>query len=126
MFYGIRGTGKTTAARILARVINCENPQNGNPCNECPTCKRIINGMTSLVIEWNAATNGRVDDIRDIEEYVRTKPLDGNYRVFILDEIQHMTKSASNAFLKTLEEPPEYAVFILATTDLHNIPLTIN
>lgn len=125
LFFGIRGTGKTTAARILARAINCENPQQGNPCNECPTCKRVLEGATSLVIEWDAATHGLVDDIRDIEEYIRTKPRDGKYRVFIIDEIQEMKKSATNAFLKTLEEPPEYVVFILATTDLKHIPVTI-
>jgi DNA polymerase-3 subunit gamma/tau len=125
LFFGIRGTGKTTAARILARAINCENPQQGNPCNECPTCKRVLEGSTSLVIEWDAASHGLVDDVRDIEEYIRTKPRDGKYRVFIIDEIQEMKKSATNAFLKTLEEPPEYVIFILATTKLKNIPLTI-
>lgn len=125
LFFGIRGTGKTTVARIFARAINCENPKNGNPCNECPTCRRIIDGRTSLVIEWDGSTKGKVDDIRDIQEYVHNAPIDGKYRVFIIDEIQRMTKPASNAFLKTLEEPPRYAVFILATTDLKNIPSTI-
>ncbi len=125
LFTGIRGTGKTSAARIFARAINCENPKDGNPCNCCETCRQIISGSSDNVIEIDAAAHGLIDDIRQIGELAGHRPMYGKYRVFIIDEIQEMKAGASNAFLKTLEEPPSWVIFILATTSLKNIPDTI-
>ncbi|MEG2348613.1 MAG: DNA polymerase III subunit gamma/tau [Clostridia bacterium] len=125
IFSGTRGTGKTSAAKVLARAINCLNPQNGEPCNECEVCKNILEGNTTDVIEMDAASNNSVDNIRQIRQEVVYATIDVKYRVYIIDEVHMLTTSAFNALLKTLEEPPENVVFILATTEQHKIPVTI-
>lgn len=125
LFSGIRGTGKTTVARIFARAINCEHPVHGNPCNVCPTCQAMLRDQSINLTEMNAADQGRVEDIRDLERIISTPPVTGKYRVYIMDETQRMQGFALNAFLKTLEEPPAYVVFILATTERKNLPQTI-
>lgn len=125
LFCGTRGTGKTSVAKVMARAINCESPVDGNPCNECKTCKSILNGTSMAVYEIDAASNNGVDSVRQIVEDVKYSPTDAKYKVFIIDEVHMMTPEAFNALLKTLEEPPSYAVFILATTEAHKIPITI-
>ena len=125
LFCGSRGTGKTTCAKLLARAINCENPQNGNPCGVCPTCKGILSGSITDVIEMDAASNNGVDNIRDIRDEVAYAPTQCKKRVFIIDEVHMLSTSAFNALLKTLEEPPLHIVFILATTEMNKIPATI-
>lgn len=125
LFCGSRGTGKTSCAKILARALNCESPQNGNPCNNCYACKSILNGTTTDVIEIDAASNNGVDNVRDIKEEIHFTPAELSYRVYIIDEVHMMSPSAFNALLKTLEEPPAHAVFVLATTELHKLPSTI-
>ena len=125
LFCGSRGTGKTTCAKILAKVINCENPQNGNPCGECAACRAIDEGSATDVLEMDAASNNRVENIRDLRDEVVYPPTNLKYRVYIVDEVHMLTDSAFNALLKTLEEPPSYVVFILATTELHELPATI-
>ncbi|MBQ6542332.1 MAG: DNA polymerase III subunit gamma/tau [Lachnospiraceae bacterium] len=125
LFAGTRGTGKTTVAKIFARAVNCEHPVNGSPCNECPTCRAILNGSSVNVVEIDAASNNGVDNIREIREEVKYKPTEGKYRVYIVDEVHMLSAGAFNALLKTLEEPPEYVIFILATTEVHKIPVTI-
>ena len=125
LFCGSRGTGKTTCAKILAKVINCENPQNGNPCGVCEACRSIDEGSATDVLEMDAASNNRVEDIRDLRDEVVYPPTHLKYRVYIVDEVHMLTDSAFNALLKTLEEPPSYVVFILATTELHELPATI-
>ncbi|MCQ2423101.1 MAG: DNA polymerase III subunit gamma/tau [Lachnospiraceae bacterium] len=125
LFCGTRGTGKTTVAKILAKAINCENPQDGNPCNECAVCKAIAAGNSMNVVEIDAASNNGVENIREIVEEVRYSPTEGKYRVYIIDEVHMLSIGAFNALLKTLEEPPSYVVFILATTEAHKIPITI-
>lgn len=125
LFTGTRGTGKTTIAKILARTINCENPVNGCPCMECQTCKAITEGNSMNVIEMDAASNNGVDSIRQIVEEVAYPPTSGKYKVYIIDEVHMLSTGAFNALLKTLEEPPSYVVFILATTEVHKIPITI-
>lgn len=125
LFCGQRGTGKTSIARVFARAINCENPVNGNPCNECPTCKGILDGSLMDVIEIDAASNRSIDNIRSICEEVSYAPSRARYKVYIIDEVHMITTEAFNALLKTLEEPPAHAVFLFATTEPHAIPPTI-
>lgn len=125
LFCGTRGTGKTTVAKIFARAVNCEHPVNGNPCNECEMCRAIRTGTSMNVIEMDAASNNGVENIRQIVEEVQYRPTTGRYKVYIIDEVHMLSTSAFNALLKTLEEPPEYVVFILATTEAHKIPITI-
>ena len=125
LFNGGRGTGKTSAAKILARAINCLNPQNGEPCNECEICKGAINGSLTDIVEMDAASNNSVEDIRSIREEVNFLPTKAKYRVYIIDEVHMLSTGAFNALLKTLEEPPEHVKFILATTEPQKIPATI-
>ncbi len=125
LFCGSRGTGKTTCAKILAKVVNCEHPVNGNPCCECAACRAIDDGSATDVLEMDAASNNGVDNIRDIRDEVVYSPSALRYRVYIIDEVHMLSVSAFNALLKTLEEPPEHVVFILATTELHKLPATI-
>lgn len=125
LFSGPRGTGKTSCAKILSRAVNCENPQNGNPCNECPSCRSILSGASVDVIEMDAASNNGVDNIRDIRDEVMFTPAESKYRVYIVDEVHMLSASAFNALLKTLEEPPSHVIFILATTELHKLPETV-
>ena len=125
LFCGSRGTGKTTCAKILAKVINCEDPRDGNPCGECAACRSIDDGSATDVLEMDAASNNRVENIRDLRDEVVYPPTHLKYRVYIVDEVHMLTDSAFNALLKTLEEPPSYVVFILATTELHELPATI-
>lgn len=125
LFSGTRGTGKTSAAKVFARAINCLNPKDGEPCNECEVCKGILNGNITDVIEMDAASNNSVENIRQIRQEVVYATVDVKYRVYIIDEVHMLTTSAFNALLKTLEEPPANVVFILATTEQHKIPVTI-
>lgn len=125
LFCGTRGTGKTTSAQIFARAVNCEAPVEGNPCGLCPTCRSIAAGTSMNVIEIDAASNNGVDNIREIVEEVRYSPTEGKYKVYIIDEVHMLSPGAFNALLKTLEEPPSYVIFILATTEVHKIPITI-
>lgn len=125
LFCGPRGTGKTTLAKIFARAINCLNPQNGSPCGECEVCKAQKSGAGLDICEIDAASNNGVDEMRDLREKVQYPPVNGRYKVYIIDEVHMLTASAFNAVLKTLEEPPRHAVFILATTEPQKIPATI-
>lgn len=125
LFTGSRGTGKTTCAKILAKAVNCLHPVNGNPCGECEICKGIDSGGILDVTEMDAASNRKIDDIRQIIDEVQFKPSKCKYRVYIIDEVHMLTTEAFNALLKTLEEPPEHAIFILATTEVHKLPQTI-
>ncbi len=125
LFNGSRGTGKTTCARILAKAVNCLNPHDGNPCNECEMCRGIDNGSILDVIEIDAASNRGVDNIRDLTDEANFTPANARYRVYIIDEVHMLTIEAFNALLKTLEEPPEHVKFILATTEVHKLPPTI-
>lgn len=125
LFCGTRGTGKTSIAKIFAKAVNCESPVDGSPCGVCPVCKSIGAGTSMNVIEIDAASNNGVDNIREIRENVAYSPTEGKYKVYIIDEVHMLSIGAFNALLKTLEEPPEYVIFILATTEAHKIPITI-
>ena len=125
LFCGTRGTGKTTVAKIFAKAVNCEHPVDGSPCGECAMCKSIAAGTSMNVIEIDAASNNGVDNIREIREEVTYRPTEGKYKVYIIDEVHMLSIGAFNALLKTLEEPPDYVIFILATTEAHKIPITI-
>lgn len=125
LFCGTRGTGKTTVAKVFAKAVNCENPGEKGPCGECEMCRQIAAGTSMNVVEMDAASNNKVDDIRQVIEEVQYSPPQGRYKVYIIDEVHMLTTSAFNALLKTLEEPPSYLIFILATTEVHKIPLTI-
>lgn len=125
LFCGSRGTGKTTCAKILSRAVNCEHPQNGNPCGVCAACRSVLDGTATDVVEMDAASNNGVDDIRSIRDAVIYPPAALRYRVYIIDEVHMLSGSAFNALLKTLEEPPAHIIFILATTELQKLPATI-
>ncbi len=125
LFTGTRGTGKTTCAKILARAVNCTNLQGGDPCGECPACRGILDGSVMDVVEIDAASNNGVDNIRDIRDETRYTPASVKKRVYIIDEVHMLSQGAFNALLKTLEEPPEHVLFILATTEINKVPATI-
>ncbi|MBR5407817.1 MAG: DNA polymerase III subunit gamma/tau [Lachnospiraceae bacterium] len=125
LFCGTRGTGKTTVAKIVAKAVNCEAPVNGSPCGKCKSCMSVADGTSLNVIEIDAASNNGVDNIREIRDEVTYAPTEGRYKVYIIDEVHMLSTGAFNALLKTLEEPPSYVIFILATTEVHKIPVTI-
>lgn len=125
LFTGSRGTGKTTCAKIFARAVNCLHPKNGSPCGECEVCKALADPSNLDISEIDAASNNRVDEVREIRERVKYPPVNGKYKVYIIDEVHMLTDSAFNALLKTLEEPPSFVIFILATTEVHKLPATI-
>ncbi len=125
LFCGSRGTGKTSCAKILSKAVNCLHPNNGNPCNACEACLAVERGIATDVIEMDAASNNGVDNVRDLKDEIAFTPAELKYRVYIVDEVHMMSASAFNALLKTLEEPPPYVIFILATTEFHKLPSTI-
>ena len=125
LFTGSRGTGKTTCAKIFARAVNCLEPQNGSPCGKCKVCRALADASNIDILEIDAASNNRVDEVREIRERVKYPPVNGKYKVYIIDEVHMLTDSAFNALLKTLEEPPPFVIFILATTEVHKLPATI-
>ena len=123
IFTGPRGVGKTTTARILAKALNCENPKDSEPCNECLMCRTINDSQTMDIIEIDGASNRGIDEIRTLRESVKYAPTRGKYKIYIIDEVHMLTKESFNAFLKTLEEPPAHTIFVFATTDIHKVPL---
>ncbi|HMV41595.1 MAG TPA: DNA polymerase III subunit gamma/tau [Leptospiraceae bacterium] len=125
IFFGPRGVGKTTIARLLAKRLNCESPEDNEPCNKCKSCTEIMKGISNDVLEIDAASNRGIDNIRDLRENVKFSPMGGRYKIYIIDEVHMLTDQSFNALLKTLEEPPHHVVFILATTEFHKIPETI-
>ena len=125
LFCGTRGTGKTSVAKIFAKAVNCEHPEDGSPCGECLSCQQIQAGTSLNVVEIDAASNNGVENIREIRDQVQYPPTEGKYRVYIIDEVHMLSTGAFNALLKTLEEPPSYVIFILATTEVHKIPITV-
>lgn len=125
LFCGARGTGKTSAAKIFARAINCLSPVNGSPCGKCEVCKALADNSNLDILEMDAASNNKVENVREIREKIQYPPVSGRYKVYIIDEVHMLTTEAFNALLKTLEEPPKHAVFILATTEVHKLPSTI-
>jgi DNA polymerase III subunit gamma/tau len=125
LFAGPRGVGKTTTARILAKALNCKNNKDGEPCNNCETCNAFNSSQSLDIIEIDGASNRRIEEIRSLREAVKYSPTTGSYKIFIIDEVHMLTTESFNALLKTLEEPPEHAIFIFATTDVHKVPLTI-
>ena len=125
LFCGARGTGKTSAAKIFARAINCLSPVNGSPCGKCEACKALADSANLDILEMDAASNNKVENVREIREKIQYPPVSGKYKVYIIDEVHMLTTEAFNALLKTLEEPPKHAVFILATTEVHKLPSTI-
>ena len=125
LFIGTRGTGKTTCAKILAKALNCEHPENGNPCGKCPACLGIDDGSVLDVVEIDAASNNGVDNVRQLREEAVFSPVSVKKRVYIIDEVHMLSTAAFNALLKILEEPPEHLTFILATTELNKVPATI-
>ncbi len=125
LFCGTRGTGKTSVAKIFAKAVNCEHPEDGSPCGECPSCQQIQAGTSLNGVEIDAASNNGVENIREIRDQVQYPPTEGKYRVYIIDEVHMLSTGAFNALLKTLEEPPSYVIFILATTEVHKIPITV-
>ncbi len=125
LFTGTRGTGKTSCAKILARAVNCENLQSGDPCGECPACRAILSGEVMDIVELDAASNNGVDDVRELRDRITFTPASSRYRVYIIDEVHMLSKAAFNALLKTLEEPPAHVIFILATTEVNELPATI-
>ena len=125
LFSGPRGTGKTTSGRLLAKALNCAKPKEGEPCNECESCQNYLEGRALDLVELDAASNRGIDEIRSLREKANFAPAAGAYKLYLVDEVHMLTEPAFNALLKTLEEPPPYIVFVLATTEVHKVPATV-